>query len=193
QIQKRPPFIQRLPVELLSPILRFAVIGTNPSQEGEILARVWRCWRDVVLANPSFWSVIEIVGSQKSSPAARLHLKGSCQELLDIDIQVGIQFRQNECVHGGLDLLIPCANRWRSLSVSSQTRRSTPYVMDHLGSVGFPSLKRAELELKVKAFPNFLTTGKASKLWYFVGWTWRYCWSPLFEITTCSVRWLFGL
>lgn len=77
QIQKRPPFIQRLPVELLSPTLRFAVIGTNPSQEGEILARVWRRWRDVVLANPDFWFAIEIVGSQKSSPAARSHLKRS--------------------------------------------------------------------------------------------------------------------
>lgn len=38
----------------------------------------------------------------------------------------------------------------------------------------------------ILAVSGFHPTGKASKSWYFVGWTWRYCWSPLFEITICS-------
>ncbi|KAI6008755.1 hypothetical protein F5J12DRAFT_935478 [Pisolithus orientalis] len=155
-IRTRPPPIQCLPVELLSSILLLALRGTNPSQK-EILARVSRHWRDVILDHPNFWSAIEIVSSRKLSPAVRLHLKKSREAPLDITIRVESS-KNHSSLREGLDLLIPCADRWHTLYIYSWSSASIPqFILDRIGAVKFPSLKRIELDWSVDTFPTFLS------------------------------------
>ncbi|KIO00686.1 hypothetical protein M404DRAFT_29356 [Pisolithus tinctorius Marx 270] len=155
-IRTRPPPIQCLPVELLSSILLLALRGTNPSQK-EILARVSRHWRDVILDHPNFWSAIEIVSSRKLSPAVRLHLKKSREAPLDITIRVESS-KHHSSLREGLDLLIPCADRWHTLYIYSWSSASFPqFILGRIGAVKFPSLKRIEFDWSVDTFPTFLS------------------------------------
>ncbi|KAI6144363.1 hypothetical protein BKA82DRAFT_4177095, partial [Pisolithus tinctorius] len=150
-IRTRPPPIQCLPVELLSSILLLALRGTNPSQK-EILARVSRHWRDVILDHPNFWSAIEIVSSRKLSPAVRLHLKKSREAPLDITIRVESS-KNHSSLREGLDLLIPCADRWHTLYIYSWSSASLPqFILEpvdtfptFLSATNVPVLEHLEL------------------------------------------------
>ncbi|KIO00698.1 hypothetical protein M404DRAFT_1003704 [Pisolithus tinctorius Marx 270] len=155
-IRTRPPPIQCLPVELLSSILLLALRGTNPSEK-VTLSLVSQRWRDVILDRPSFWSAIEIVNSRKLSPAVRLHLKKSRGAPLDIAIRVESS-KHHSSLREGLDLLIPCADRWHTLYIYSCSLVSIPqFILDRIGAAKFPSLKRIELDWGHDAFPTFLS------------------------------------
>ncbi|KAI6144337.1 hypothetical protein BKA82DRAFT_2388589 [Pisolithus tinctorius] len=68
----------------------------------------------------------------------------------------------------GLDLLIPCANRCGSLSIypcSSTSPMPMPqFILNCIGGIEFPSLKRALLDLRVTTFSAFLSPTNVSVL-----------------------------
>ncbi|KAI6127102.1 hypothetical protein F5141DRAFT_1210419 [Pisolithus sp. B1] len=146
-IRTRGPLIERLPVEILLTILHFALLGPDPSQK-ETLACVSRRWRDVILDQPSFWSRISIY-SRQSLDRAREHLEKSREAPLDIIIH-GWLFDSYDTIREGLDLLVPHANRWHSLSVHSWTDMPRPvlqFILDHIDAIEFPSLRCVKLSM----------------------------------------------
>ncbi|KIO00723.1 hypothetical protein M404DRAFT_759769 [Pisolithus tinctorius Marx 270] len=68
----------------------------------------------------------------------------------------------------GLDLLIPYANRCGSLSIypcSSTSPMPMPqFILNCIGGIEFPSLKRALLDLRVTTFSTFLSSTDVSVL-----------------------------
>lgn len=149
-IRARKPSIQRLPVEVLSSVLHFALCGPNPSRK-ETLSRVSRHWRDTILDQPNFWSTIEIDG-RGSSSHVQGHLEKSREAPLDIIIQ-GDWFNANDTIREGLDLLVPYANRWQSLFINVWTDMPRPvpqFILDCIGATKFPSLRHLKLRLRFR-------------------------------------------
>ncbi|KAI6108708.1 hypothetical protein EDD16DRAFT_64318 [Pisolithus croceorrhizus] len=156
-IRTRGPLIQRLPVEILSLIFHLALCGTNPSRK-EILARVSRRWKNIILEQPSFWSTFTI-HSGEDIDRTREHLKRSREAPLHITIHEGF-FGPNS--RDQLDLLISNASRWRSLTVIAVVRRVvTPTmrqsILDCIGAIELPPLRCVKLDLGRSTFPTVLT------------------------------------
>ncbi|KAI6127098.1 hypothetical protein F5141DRAFT_372585 [Pisolithus sp. B1] len=158
-IRTRGPLIHRLPVEILSSIFHLALRRTNPSRK-DILACVSRHWRNIILDQPSFWSTIEIASS-RSLGRAKKHLKKSREIPLDITIRKGF-LDSNDTIREELDLLVPFANRWRSLSIftrpDSVFRPAPRSILDCIGAINFPSLRCVKLDLGGDTFPTFLSS-----------------------------------
>ncbi|KAI6012215.1 hypothetical protein EDC04DRAFT_739318 [Pisolithus marmoratus] len=169
-IRTRGPFIQRLPVELLSSILHLALFEADPSEKA-ILARVSRHWRDVILDDPNFWTTIDIIGGQ-SLGGVREQLRRSREAPLDIVIE-DESSRAHRTIRKGLDLLVPYANRWRSLSI--YTRQVLvpllPIISRRIGTIKFPSLKRVRLQyVGVDTVPIFFSSTNVPVLEHFEIW-----------------------
>ncbi|KAI6012224.1 hypothetical protein EDC04DRAFT_2905020 [Pisolithus marmoratus] len=156
-IRTRGPLIQRLPVELFSSILHLALRGTNPSQK-EILTRVSRRWRDVILDQPSFWTTIEIVSGQNLGRVTE-YLKKSLEAPLDITVRTEWD-ESYDTIREGLDLVVRCANRWRSLSIYTSFELPVlvaPLILDRIGAIKFPFLQCVKLNLRGDAYLTFLS------------------------------------
>ena len=102
-----PAPIDRLPNELLMQIFKLSV-----HESGLELAGVSRRWRDVILHCPGLWITI-IVEERMSLLKLKTHVARSSESLLDIEIQL----RKEPSLNTVLDVLIPCAHRWRSLVI----------------------------------------------------------------------------
>ncbi|KAI6002537.1 hypothetical protein EDC04DRAFT_1043796 [Pisolithus marmoratus] len=102
-----PPPFDRLPNELLAQI--FLIIR----YQRDILARVSRRWRAVIMGTPSIWSAI-FLGNYTSSTLLRLHLERSGQAPLTIWLgNYGPEL---------LDVVMVHANRWHTLFITGCTQ-----------------------------------------------------------------------
>ncbi|KAI6001801.1 hypothetical protein EDD15DRAFT_2361114 [Pisolithus albus] len=156
-IREREPPIQRLPVEILSTILQLALHETSCSSK-EWLACVSRSWRDIILDQRSFWSTIEI-DHGRSLSHVREHLEKSREAPLNIIFR-GELFDAIDTIREGLDLLVPHANRWQSLSVYTQADISRPvpqFILDCIDDTKFPALRYVDLNLSAFTFRTLLS------------------------------------
>jgi len=120
----RPSPISCLPTEILVFILDLDVhTHRHPEPRKQKLTSVCRRWRDVILQTPCFWSTIYVASDVSS---INTHLERSRESLLDIVIQCApfSPPKQLELLPG-LDIVMACAHRWRSLLVTAD------YSVDH--------------------------------------------------------------
>ena len=171
-IRQRPPAIDRLPTEILLPILIFA-IHTQPSfKRKQQLAGVCRRWKNIVLDSPMLWSLIR-VSRRESLISIRTHLKRSGNAPLDILIEVK---NGSSGVHDILSLtpdiqvVLAHAHRWQSLFVVDRRRKEDDLVLGELISyvtahTEFPSLKHVIIpDFGDVAYPTFLSPACAPAL-----------------------------
>ena len=149
----RPSTVNRLPTEILVLILDLDVHTYHHHREPrkQTLANVCRRWRDVILQTPCFWSTI-YVASGTSSISTRLERNRGA--LLDIVIKSApLSPSKHLALLPGLEIVMACAHRWRSLSVTASDHSSggdpeeegeellTQFIADRINRLHFPSLK----------------------------------------------------
>ncbi|KIK26289.1 hypothetical protein PISMIDRAFT_8974 [Pisolithus microcarpus 441] len=135
-IKKRPPVINRLPVELLSWIFRFLLVHNDsftsteplgPAKHRKGLSMVSRLWRNVILDTPEFWSDIVLTDDQPPDIAF-----------------LEIQLRRSRKV----PLNITITGRFKRLHVF-KVRYSILYdILRALESMEFPSLKEIHMDMQ---------------------------------------------
>jgi len=139
--------IDRLPNELLLRILELSIdpyVLAFPSCDiyrhwKRKLASVSRHWREMVLGTPRFWSTIRLHPTWSKS-FVKAHVTRSCQSPLDIEI---CDQRITQTFRASLDILVNCAQRWRSLIVHGPVLSSLLKRMEHRV---FPSLTHISVE-----------------------------------------------
>ena len=125
-----PAPIDRLPNELLVRILKLSIHESCLE-----LAGVSRRWRDVVLHSPSLWTTIRVTKSM-SLLKLKTHVSKSSELPLDIEIQLWTEPLLNTV----LDVLIPCAHRWRSLVIQCSGCSLIKNMLTTMGCTAYPSL-----------------------------------------------------
>ncbi|KAI6026641.1 hypothetical protein BKA83DRAFT_4246003 [Pisolithus microcarpus] len=138
-IKKRPPVINRLPVELLSWIFRFLLVHNDsftsteplgPAKHRKGLSMVSRLWRNVILDTPEFWSDIVLTDDQPPDIA-----------FLEIQLRRSRKVPLNITITGRAD-------RWQRLHVF-KVRYSILYdILRALESMEFPSLKEIHMDMQ---------------------------------------------
>ncbi|KAI6009660.1 hypothetical protein EDC04DRAFT_2773041 [Pisolithus marmoratus] len=111
--------INRLPVEVFSRILHFAlsiahcgewsVVGLRKRQ----FMAVSRRWRDVVLNSPSLWSVICLCSGWRA-PFVEMHVTRSREQPLDITFG---DWDDPGLPDAALCSIFRCTHRWRSINI----------------------------------------------------------------------------
>ena len=140
--------IHRLPTEILVFILDLDVYPLYLPERKQELASICRRWRDIILRTPCFWSTIHVASDVSS---INTHLERSRGALLDIVIKCA-PFRVSPpkylALIPGLDIVMACAHRWRSLLVTENLFREghdgqllTEFIADKINRFHFPSLK----------------------------------------------------
>ncbi|KAL4065169.1 hypothetical protein V8B97DRAFT_1563832 [Scleroderma yunnanense] len=151
-VKQIPAPISRLPNETLLQIIQqslhpYAHPGPNLClayyRWKQQLAGVSRRWRDLILRSPVLWTTIKVTPSWSDS-LVTTYITRSCQSPLDIDFCYWTAGK--EMLIAMLDIIVPCAHRWRSLII----RDSVPYfhlslVVQRIGDLSFPSLKRVSI------------------------------------------------
>ncbi|KAI6115302.1 hypothetical protein EV401DRAFT_2073648 [Pisolithus croceorrhizus] len=159
-VKKRPPAINRLPIELLSRIM-FQSLPTyddhRVSREYLELANyrtnlstVSRRWRNVVLGTPELWSEI---------------LRRSCEVPLNITIMNWF-YDGSEEIQPWLDVLFSSANRWRCLHVFDVHHGlANIFHTIEARSLEFPSLKDVHVDIHGEStYLRFLLPNRAPAL-----------------------------
>ena len=168
----RPSTINRLPTEILVFIFDL-VLDAHYSKR--ILASVCRRWRDVVLQTPFFWSTIQVASNVSW---INTHVERSRGTLLDVVIE-GAPFSPSKHLEliPGLDAVVSCAHRWRSLLVTASLWFSdddpegedeellTEFIADRINHLHFPSLKSVAISPPCEiGHLNFLSVACAPAL-----------------------------
>ncbi|KAL4073340.1 hypothetical protein V8B97DRAFT_221693 [Scleroderma yunnanense] len=138
---KTPP-VNRLPTELLSRVLGFAIRATSPIcfEHGhwkKELATVSRLWRDVIPSSPHFWNIINVAPEWPLS-AVKEHVERSCECLLDVI--VNSWYYSTDILGPILDEVVLHVHRWRSLIVWWDSTNSLPLLLQKLGDSTLPCL-----------------------------------------------------
>ncbi|KAI6004496.1 hypothetical protein F5J12DRAFT_147172 [Pisolithus orientalis] len=141
----QPSQIKRLPVELLTRTFSFLLARGRedpyiffhclPLWRND-LAGVSRLWRDLILDTPSFWSDIGLI-YESNSKSLMTQLKRSREYPLDITILDPRDFTLDAL----LNVLIPSANRWRSLHVGCLDPSDLDTIMNKFCRLEFPCLE----------------------------------------------------
>ena len=170
----RPSTINRLPTEILVIVLDLAIHTRHRPERKQKLAGVCRHWRDVILQTPCFWSTIHVASDASS---INTHLERSRGTLLDIVIEGAPRSPSKHlALHPGLETVMTCARRWRSLLVIADYSSDdyleeedeellTDFIADRINHLHFPSLKRVTiLPLCDVGYLAFLSTARAPAL-----------------------------
>ena len=167
--------INHIPTEILVFILDLDFYAHDYLERKKELASVCRRWRDVILRTPCFWSTIYLALDESS---INTHLERSRGTLLDIVIECAPSTSPEylEFVPG-LDIVMACAHRWRSLLVIAKDDSSddNPYddgeeppvhfIADRINHLYFPSLKSVTIfALCDVGYLDFLSIGRAPAL-----------------------------
>lgn len=129
-----------------------------------------RRWRDVILRSPILWTAIKVTPLWGDS-LVKTYIRRSSQSPLDVDICYGAAGK--DMLVSMLDILVPCAHRWRSLII----RDSVSYVylsviLQKIGCLTFPSLRRVSItprhfdEVSNDWNSRFLAPGTSCQLEY---------------------------
>ncbi|KAG6330755.1 hypothetical protein ID866_8330 [Astraeus odoratus] len=114
-IRARPSSINRLPTELLVKIIYLSIDYPRNSSIQK-LAGVSRRWREVILGTPCFWTTITVPQSDHNMLSIEAQLARSCKAPLDVILEWNPDEGNLGPTHRHqLDLIVSCANRWRSL------------------------------------------------------------------------------
>ena len=174
---KRSP-INHIPTEILVSILDLDVHTHDHPERKEELANVCQSWRDVILRTPCFWSTIYVASDTSS---INTHLERSRGTLLDIVIE-GVPsspLPKHHALLPGLDIVMACAHRWRSLLVTASLcffdddpeaegeELLTEFIADGINHLHFPSLKNVTISpLCDVGYLDFLSRAHAPALEY---------------------------
>ena len=174
---KRSP-INHIPTEILVSILDLDVHTHDHPERKEELANVCQSWRDVILRTPCFWSTIYVASDTSS---INTHLERSRGTLLDIVIE-GVPsspLPKHHALLPGLDIVMACAHRWRSLLVTASLcffdddpeaegeELLTEFIADRINHLHFPSLKNVTISpLCDVGYLDFLSRAHAPALEY---------------------------
>jgi len=178
-VKRIPTPISYLPNEILLQIIQLSLrssINHGPNSSlayyrlKKELAGVSRRWRDVILRSPVLWTTIKVTPAWGDS-LMKTHITRSSQSPLDVDFCYWTAGK--DMLIAMLDLLVPCAHRWRSLII----RDSVPYfhlslVLQRIGCLSFPSLKRVSItprhfdEVSDDWNSRFLRPGSSCQLEY---------------------------
>ena len=146
--------IDRLPNELLlrifelaihASVLAFPLCDVHRHRKRQ-LAGVSRHWRDLVLQSPTLWTTIRL-GPSWSLSCMKAHVARSSQYPLDIEIYCTQDINVTQKFRASVDILIGCAQRWRSLFIQYGVSGSALSVL--LKSMEcriFPSLTHVSVE-----------------------------------------------
>ncbi|KAG6333654.1 hypothetical protein ID866_5432 [Astraeus odoratus] len=119
-VPERTLFISRLPNEIISWILRCSMQNSNPDSahlhRKRELAGVCRHWRDIILHTPSFWTFIKVTPTW-SELFVNICVTRSRHSFLDIEVCSWEDKINQALLLDLLNILVPCAHRWRSFSV----------------------------------------------------------------------------
>ncbi|KAG6328635.1 hypothetical protein ID866_10454 [Astraeus odoratus] len=171
-VLRKPAPINSLPSELLSFILNLAIhaevskfcnIHRHRKQE---LAMVSRRWRDTILNFPMFWTSISL-SPQWSTALVNAHIQRSGSRLLDIKIHDWASYNDPELLQHLLQIVLPCAPRWRSFIVKHCELDAMDIIMGEIESIepSFPSLVRFSLQgIDGLPCPQFLEHENAPSL-----------------------------
>ena len=169
--------INRLPTEILVFILDLDIQAHHDPGWKQDLAGVCQRWRDVILQTPCFWTIIYVASDASSTMA---HLERSRGALLDIVIEsVPFSLSKHLALLPGLDIVMACAHRWRSLLVADSGYSSDdnleekddemlPHIVaDRINHLHFPSLKSVTISsLCDIGYLLFLSIARAPALEY---------------------------
>ena len=173
----RSSTINRLPTEILVFILDLDIQAHHDPGRKQDLAGVCQRWRDVILQTPYFWTTIYVASDASSTMA---HLERSRGALLDIVIEsVPFSLSKHLALLPGLDIVMACAHRWRSLLVADSSYSSDdnleekddemlPHIVaDRINHLHFPSLKSVTISsLCDIGYLLFLSIARAPALEY---------------------------
>jgi len=171
----RPSIINRLPTEILVFILDLDVHTHQDPERKQNLAGVCQRWRDVILQTSCFWSTIYVASNASS---LNTHLERSRGTLLDIVIEGGLFSQPRHlALLPGLDIVMACAHRWRSLLVATTDyypddldeefgeKLLTEFIADRLNHLHFPSLQSVTISsLCDLGYLDFLSITRAPAL-----------------------------
>ncbi|KIO07230.1 hypothetical protein M404DRAFT_24291 [Pisolithus tinctorius Marx 270] len=137
--------INRLPNEMLLRIFELILRAVDDLdfcvRRKGVLAGVSRRWRNAIWNTPCLWTTIK-VSSSWSRALIEAHVTRSSESLLDIEIDSrsrGI-ITQRELFIPLLDLVATCAERWRSLTVLSDSTFPALLVLGRFNRLSLPSL-----------------------------------------------------
>jgi len=147
-IKQVPPPVDRLPSELLFQIIELSIqTALVPCKSCDVhlewkreLMKVSRRWRNLILHSPSLWSTIKVTPTWREQ-LVRDHVASSRQYPLDIEICSWSEMESRDRLVALLDIVTPCAHRWRSLAIrddSTELHRSL--VLELLDRMTFPTL-----------------------------------------------------
>lgn len=128
-IRQVPAPINRLPNEVLLRIFQFFIQSSNILTLGAVSYR----WRDVTLQCPSLWSTIKVTQGRSTS-------------LLEAQVarSAGLPLKIDICniyhLNAMLDILIPCAVRWQSLTIQGYASYYGTSALTRLNDYEYPSL-----------------------------------------------------
>ncbi|KAG6330181.1 hypothetical protein ID866_8907 [Astraeus odoratus] len=178
RIRRKLSPINLLPTEILIRILDLSIYASphkyNIHRKNE-LAAVSRHWADIIHHSPVFWTRIQLDPSWSKS-LVDMHVKRSGHCPLDIIIRGSSRRPSQTPFSELLDGIIPCAPRWRSLSIMCQaSRRHTALVLGKMNRMAFPSLTSLSIigvpdtsigmwENHGRPVPGFLRPEKVPKL-----------------------------
>ena len=102
--------------------------------------KVSRRWRNLILHSPSLWSTIKVTPTWRE-PLVREHVANSCQHPLNIEICSWSEMESHGRLVALLDIVTPCAHRWRSLAIrDDSTEPHRCLVLELLNHMTFPTL-----------------------------------------------------
>ena len=162
-VREGPSPIGRLPPELLSCILKYSITDDSSlPQSMQSLAGVSRMWRDAILNTPSFWNSVRVVGNVEPAHL-RTQLRRSCQ--LPLHVWIHKWGDPSSIFSDQFDLLLeaitPTANRWVTLSITSNAPWAMDNAMDKFRCLKFTSLTKVDIvETSSREdflYPDFLT------------------------------------
>ncbi|KAI6040735.1 hypothetical protein EDC04DRAFT_3140090 [Pisolithus marmoratus] len=147
-IERRPPAINRLPVELLLRIMfqslphydghRLSTEFRGLANRRTNLSTVSRLWRDVILNTPKMWRDVVLDARLLTAASLETQLTRSGNVPLNIFITSG------SYAHAQLwlDVLVSSAERWQCLHMDRRIPGTMVKILLHaLGVMKFPSLK----------------------------------------------------
>ncbi|KAI6012733.1 hypothetical protein F5J12DRAFT_820113 [Pisolithus orientalis] len=147
--------INRLPDEILLRIFELILIfGTARTEDKNCCVRwkgqlveVSRQWRNVILHSPCLWTTIRVSPSWNTA-RIEAHIMRSSKSPLDIEISPwrNSYVLKDRPLLRRLELVVPCAERWRSLTISSVVSSSTFRVLQRLDHLSLPSLTSVWIE-----------------------------------------------
>ncbi|KAI6154205.1 hypothetical protein BKA82DRAFT_4098702 [Pisolithus tinctorius] len=144
--------IDRLPNEMILRIFEL-ILGTARAEDKNCcvrwkgqLAEVSRRWRNVILRSPCLWTTIR-VSSSWNTALIEAHIMRSSKSPLDIEISPWRNsVLKDRPLLQRLELVVPCAERWRSLTISSDVSSSTFRILRRLDHLSLPSLTSVWIE-----------------------------------------------